>query len=129
MCLYTVDKKTKKGRGYGYKTFQVNKDGSLRNLYAQVNPSIKITHFPIETWIKDENKKKIQEYDFNEYPTGFHIHTSKKKAKNYISTDIKLTTRKVDYRNVVASGIQNIDNTGNTNVIVAREIYVHKEEV
>ena len=111
MCLETVDKKIKKGRGYGYKDFLTIGDD-----LGPLTTHGKGSRFPEGVWITDTNEGKVG----GRYPKGFHLFTSKR-SKNMLITQAR---RKVYYEDVVASG----KDSGN-NVIVARKMYIMKGKV
>ncbi len=112
MCLATVDEKTKRGKGYGYKAFK-KKGGSLTPVMGYS------LDFPEEEWFTDPNMESIM----GRYPAGFHIHTNKKHAKLWGTT----VNRKVYYREVVASGL--FCEQTRQRIIVARQIWITKEEI
>lgn len=107
MCLTTVDRKTKRGRGYGYKAFDM-KNGKPTS-FGGLN-------FPEEEWFTDPNTRPIE----NSYPAGFHICRFKKDALGWDGD----TTRKVFYADVVASG-----RFLGEPVFIARQIWIPKEEI
>ena len=109
MCLYTIDEKTKKGRRYGYKGF----DKSGEKLCGLCMGDFT---FPEEQWYTDPNTKTID----GRYPAGFHICRFKEHARDWGGA----TTRKVYYREVVASG----DFLGEP-VYIARQIWITKEDI
>ena len=110
MCLDTVDRVTKKSRGYGYKAFFEKREGEIRGVCPADFT------FPEEQWYTDPNTKTID----GKYPAGFHICRFKEHARSWGGD----TTRKVYYREVVASG-----DFLSEPVIVARQIWITKEEI
>ena len=111
MCLTNVDEKTKKGRGYGYKCFK--ETGGM--LFPIVQPLKGGRAFPEGVWFSDARRGQI----YGGYPKGFHIATEKKGALRWLGT-----YRKVFYKDVVASGTFSLES-----VIVARQIWITKEEI
>ena len=113
MCLHTVDEKTKEGKGYGYKAFSKHGDTltPLRRRSGRGQLS-----FPEEVWFTDPNTKPIE----GQYPAGFHINRFKIHALDWAGD----TTRKVYYREVVASGFW-----WDEPVYIARQIWITKEEI
>ena len=110
MCLHTVDEKTKEGKGYGYKAFSKHGD-TLTPLCGRGQLS-----FPEEVWFTDPNMRRIA----GKYPAGFHINRFKNHARTWVGD----TTRKVFYKDVVASG-----SFFDEPVFVARQIWITKEEI
>ena len=117
MCLDRIDEKTKKGRGYGYKAFGIEDEELVPNMaHLRVG-----WYYPEEEWFTDPATGTINAPGaFIEYKKGFHICNSKKHALKWDGE----TTRKVFYRDVVASGVFHKDT-----VTVARQIWITKEEI
>lgn len=115
MCLDTIDEKTKKGSGVGYKRFGIDDSYHLRFPYQGGRPKL-------ETWIGDKNSWDIIACDSNKYRTGFHIYRYLLEAKSKRLPAEKIL--KVKFKDVSASGTQ-----GRQRIIVARKIYIMKGEV
>ena len=110
MCLDRIDEKIKKGRGYGYKCYAV-RNGGLHSILRGTGRQL-----PEEEWIEDSWSGLIRGL----YPAGFHINKFKKHARTWGGD----TYRKVFYSDVVASGTAFCEP-----VIVARQIWITKEEI
>ena len=113
MCLDKLKPVSTK-KGYGWKVFD-KWDSKLESRYFDIR-------YPTNKWIKDKKSKPIQG-DRVCYPTGFHVFVSKEKAKDWGGI-----VRKVYYKNVVATGLQNIGFWENicAQVIVAKEIWIEE---
>ena len=117
MCLDRIDEKTKKGRGYGYKGFGIDNGKLVPNMKSLRDG----WSYPEEEWFTDPTPGTIDVlWAHIKYEKGFHISKSKKHARKWGGE----TTRKVFYREVVASGMFCVDT-----VIVARQIWIAKEEI
>lgn len=117
----------------GYKVFRYSKANE-----GQLAPTDKIlprgVHFRFNTWIKDTNNYNIwtaNDGKNNQYQTGFHIFLDEADAEwialQHPSTFIY---RKVNFRKVVARGIQEIHFRceRRCRVIIAKELYIHEKE-
>lgn len=103
--------------GTGYKFVRTEKDGKLWSLY--MNSVLKE-----EEWIEDEETYYIQCEEVGVmYTNGFHIYSRKPIIVNYDHS--RFSIRKVSYKNVVATGVEW---PHHQEVIVARQIFIHKEE-
>ena len=108
MCLTFVDKKPKKyKKNTGYKVVRKIDGRHCAPFFGH--------YYKPRAWNKDTRKAKIPGETGN-YPAGFHIFHYKKDAIRWELNVWDSVTRKVEYRKVVATGIQ-FDRT----VIVARE--------
>ena len=116
MCLAKIDKVTKRGRGYGYKAFNIT-IGRLYPVAASLPAGVS---FPEEQWFTDPKQGMV---DGLNYPAGFNIHTNKKHVLGWNGD----TNRKVYYKEVVASGLFSV--IVPEHVIIARQIYITKEEI
>ena len=117
MCLDTVDKVTKKGRGYGYKVFE-DWDGELHPWFIGGQDTV----LPEEEWIKDKKRGFAHQ---PRYRLGFHIYVTLASARE-IQEDRphREIIRRVKYEGVVASG-----KSERRHVIVARKMLICKGEV
>lgn len=117
MCLDTIDKKTKRGRGYGYKAFGIE-DGKLVPNMLHLRSD---WNYPEEVWFTDPATGGIASFmTIETYRKGFHICKSKEHAHKWDGE----TTRKVFYRDITASGL-----FARRTVVVARQIWITKEEI
>ena len=114
MCLQRVDKVTRKGTGIGYKVF--TSDESYHTTFFVYGGRIKYN-----VWYHDKATERICINDKKSYPAGYHIFLSLRGAEKWLPGG---KFRKVQYEDVVASGIQE-----NHPVIVARKIYIMKGKV
>jgi len=126
MCLSTVDKKTKRTPGVGYKI--VTKCPDSRYVSWDHVPTAGKVEYPLNRWIEDVNTKPIT-YDYpslwDTYPAGFHVYLEKPTRIRFsysLRLHPNLVIIQVKFKKVVASG----DNLGKT--VVAREI-INKGEV
>ncbi len=122
MCLDTLDKKVKRGRGYGYKVF-TKKDGELSPAMTFLQGT-----YPVGEWISSRSgiggtNILETEKDKKTYDVGFHIMLSKRGLRHWLK-DWHFTDppRKVLYRGVIASG-----KYGKYNAVVAREMLIEEE--
>ena len=118
MCLNTVDAKTKKGTGVGYKVFVSDKWYHLSFQYCggRIN---------YDEWYKDKAEGNLYCFPgYGYYRKGYHIFTTLEGAKKWAGRSMYRPIRKVEYRAVAASGTQQ-----EHPVVVAREIYIHKGRV
>ena len=113
MCLQIVDEKIKGGTGVGYKVFRTDERYHLS--FENFGGRIKYNE-----WYQD--KANLMIGSIQRYPTGYHIFTTLGGAKGWASQCEAI--RRVDYKNVVASGTQ-----GGYPIVVAREMYIHKGRV
>jgi len=124
MCLDTVDKRTNKGTGEGYKVFR-------RDKYYHMKPNIVgTTKYQYNKWY--EAKDNVQNFDKLDYPVGFHVFPKLKDAQNWLVGEHPLhrsCIRKVLYFDVVASGRQTGMVGKNLSVIVARKMLICKDKV
>ncbi len=122
MCLSVVDEKPIVKEGIGWKVFE-KLEGELTNWYYGAY----FYKFNINEWNTDKTRPIISTLYVN-YPSGFHIHKTRKSARiqkgqlhvitpNYV-------IKKVKFRNVVATGYE-----GFNRVIVAREILILPDKV
>ena len=115
MCLQIVDEKIKGGTGVGYKVFLTDERYHLS--FEYFGGRIKYNE-----WYQDKARGEIFPHFSNPYPKGYHIFTALEDAKNWCYPGEAI--RRVDYKNVVASGTQ-----GGYPIVVAREMYIHKGRV
>lgn len=115
MCLDTVDKVTKKGRGYGYKIFCLSRGELHSELFRWGRPRQECK------WYHSKRQREIKATFIGggSYIPCFHIFLEK---VGFVG--IARVARRVKYENVVASGEQ-----FGTNVIIARKMYICKGEV
>ena len=116
MCLDTIDKKTRKFKT-GWKVF-THSNGKLRPWFQKYSTDIRKT-YPVGKWFKDEyDGTIITFYDpMDSYKSGFHYYRSEKRARFH--SENFAVVRKVQVRNIVASGIQDCSVVG-----VAKEIFI-----
>ena len=112
MCLKTVDKETKKGNGVGYKVFDIDE---WYHIFPQCQGD---TRYKYGIWCEDRNKEDIVLPEGSYYKAGYHIYTTYKDAEQLSGWEE--TVRRVEYQDVVASGVQN-----GVSVIVARKMLIH----
>ena len=119
MCLDTVDAENRKVK-YGYKVYH-ERDG---NLYSEFQSNG--TPHIIGKWITDTPYVKNLKTTFwsNGYPSGFHVFTSKKAAKDWWANESEHVIRKVLVKDIVASGTQ-----WGHNVVVCRQKKILPGEV
>jgi len=123
MCLETVDAKTKKGTGIGYKSFRYNNQYHIRSEILFRSGYNRYKYKKWYTAIDDDSE---------DYPLGFHIFPTIEEAKMWSWGIPFHPIRKVSYEDVVASGTQNTFKRGKIsktlNVIVARRMYIYPKK-
>jgi hypothetical protein len=132
MCLYKVDKKTRK-RNFSKHEY-VNSDIYYNGKRIYNDIDLEKSCLPTEQWIEDTCLGEITSETGEEYITGFHVFQSYKQAKKWADLDDfcerKQVICKVFMDNIVASGIQDAS-SGHSRfaiVFVARKIYIEKPE-
>ncbi len=128
MCLYKVDKKTKKA-SFGWRVFAKSEQYPD---YKYIESDI-FHHgqnnrlIPTERWIKDQKENKICSRTNEYYQTGFHVFRSYKQAQKWRESNQVIC--KVLIQDIVASGFQRvICDKPMAIVFVARRIYIEKPE-
>ncbi len=123
MCLDTVDKKIGVTGGEGWKVFggqdRRDRDDPQEGLRGWFGFG---GYIPIGKWVTDRPRRLrlCSYYTDNQYPSGFHLYSSRAIAyKDFKGVRVR-RIRKVSFRKVVATGVQD-----EAPVIVAREIYIH----
>ena len=75
MCLRTVDKKTKKGTGVGYKCFDIDE-------WYHISPEFQCRgRYYYDKWYTDDNQYKIEATNGELYQAGYHIFTKLEDAQ------------------------------------------------
>jgi len=130
MCLGTVDEKTKRTSGEGYKVVE-KRDGKY--LCWDYIPNAGEVEYPLNRWIEDTNNGGIRAWGGFTYPAGFHVSIEKPDYHHSIAHVVdgrqidrsgnELVTIKVKFKKVVASGTE-----GHDHVVIARKI-INKGEV
>lgn len=115
MCLSSIDKKTRKGNGTGYKVFAM--DDSYHPHFCIQGGRARVRY---GVWMKDESRGVILIASTSHYKKGYHIYVNLSDAEHWHDRNYEVI-RKVSYKNVVTSGAQI-----GKRIIVAREIYIHK---
>lgn len=140
MCLDRLEHINTKGKR-GYQVFQ-QVEGKLYPRFHRNYRNLSVPHsgkceVPVNTWETDPNDYHISIASDCSYHTGFHIFLNRKHAKAYASaTSIPVVIRRVRFRDVVATGIQELPILEDgltrpipTPVAVVRKRYVKPEEV
>jgi len=121
MCLDTLDKKTRKRGGFGYKL--LSKCDGEPHTFIQ-----KFVALPIGKWVSDPSSEtRYVEYSYPNqyYPTGFHIFSTLEDLKRWRGSSwYNLSIFRVQFKEVIASGYQYKCRT-----IVARKVKVIEEVV
>ena len=108
MCLQTIDEVPKYKDGFGWKVFEENHKGNLRPDMQGNNV------WPVDEWIKAKGEPLHINNDccLPTYKSGFHIFPTKREAEEYkrqrVSPYYRMSVRKVEYRNVIATGISKL---------------------
>lgn len=126
MCLSKL-KDFNVTRPYGYQVFQ-KKD---RKLFSMFHPQKPIK---LEKWEEDESVEIVEaffpekKHGSKKYQTGFHVFLNEKDAKELkeIYSKFKLEIKKVHFKNVVTTGIENWIKKRSFPVVVARERLIHR---
>ncbi len=100
MCLSKADKQPRKLRSkFGYKSYQSLHAGKRKAPYTEVY------YEPVGVWNFDHNTFNMTDEDAKFYPVGYHVWMTRKAAvENAYRGDL---VAKVEYSDVVATGIQN----------------------
>lgn len=124
MCLDTVDVKTKKGRGYGYKVL-ARGNGKTYTYFKEFSNGIRNqTRVTFDKWLIDDTKGDIGGLN-KKYKAGWHIFVNLTEVcLLYFNFSRDRIVRKVRYEDVTASG-----KWCGCEVIVARKMYICKGEV
>jgi len=128
MCLDTVSKvKPRHKKGFGWKVFEVDSEGSLFPLYYLFGNTT--YHFtspmrPIEIGKTYKNRRKVlipiyRTYFLKSYSSGFHVFKRRRDAENYSSRKGYQKVCKVEYKNPTSYGTQ-----GGREVIIAQQMKV-----
>ena len=141
MCLkHHYPKPIPKNMKYGYKIFELiyDEDGNdLIGYNSEIYQQISTKIYKLNEWIRDKETYNIKcgEGDYW-YETGFHIFTRLKDAKEWYDDYLYETICKVEFRNPVAYGVQEIlkhtswdkpNRIITTPVIVAKEMKIIKD--
>jgi hypothetical protein len=138
MCLYKIDKKTRRGilgwkvfypssqyPNYEYVRSDLYYKGSKK--YRKTKNSGLFLHKVLKTeqWITDQYRGRIFSIDNNKpYMAGFHVFASYRQAQKWARPGQVIC--KVLMDDIVASGLQNMNLGPKAIIFVARKIYIEK---
>jgi hypothetical protein len=127
MCLKFVDNHHTKDSGVGYKVF---KKTNFSFRFTAAVAEVKYFRF---IWYKAKEVSNKKLATSSEYSKGFHIFEQEADAKEYFRNNVLInkdrwTIRKVEYKEVICSGQQNIaglfDNNKYVPTIVANKMRI-----
>lgn len=122
MCLETLDEKPKKIK-FGWKVFRVDGDNlygeyyNRRRTYRRGWNRCHVTFSLQTSWNPNCLPPK-------HYPAGFHVFKYKKDAVEWLSLGKGWTVKKVEVRNIVASGQQFVSMEKYAQTIIAKSMRI-----